>query len=102
MVKNIDQYVDDDRRYEPGRNKSRIVRFVAQSVPCCGRYLGNYIVLLYFVIKFVYMFNTVAQIFLINALLGHNFWTFGYQFLTNVWRGDSLVVANSKYFPSNS
>lgn len=102
MVKNIDQYVDDDRRYAPGRNKSAFVRFLLACTPCCGRYLGNYIVLLYFVIKITYMLNTIFQILIITALLGNNFLDFGLDFIVKMWRGEGWTVSNSKYFPSKT
>lgn len=100
LVRNIDQYVDDDRRYAPGRNKNPLVRFTLACTPCCGRYLGNYIVLLYFVIKIIYMANTLVQILIISALLGNNFLHFGLDFIVKMWRGEGWTVANSKYFPS--
>lgn len=100
LVKNIDQYVDDRRRYEPNRNKNRLVRIMATILPCFGRYLGNYIVILYFVVKILYILNTCAQVYFISLLLGKSFWFFGYDFLSKLLTGQGWTVSNSKYFPS--
>lgn len=101
MVKNIDQYVDDDRRYESKRTKNIILRLVQTSVPGLGRFMGNYIVLFYFAIKFVYIMNTVFQIMIISGLLSNNYLNFGLDFIVRLWRGEGWAVSNSKYFPSN-
>jgi hypothetical protein len=100
LVKNIDQYVDDDRRYESSRNKNRLVRVAMTMLPCFGRFLGNYIVILYFVVKVLYICNTCMQIFLISAILGHDYWRFGYDILEKIWTGRGEGFLNSKYFPS--
>ena len=100
LVKNIDQYVDDDRRYESSRNKNRFVRFLMTLLPCFGRFLGNYIVILYFVVKIIYILNTCLQLSVISVLLGKDFWRFGYGFLEKFFKGESWTGSNPKYFPS--
>jgi hypothetical protein len=100
LVKNIDQYVDDDRRYESSRNKNRFLRFLMTMLPCFGRFLGNYIVILYFVVKIVYILNTCLQLSVISVLLGKDFWRFGYGFLEKFFKGESWTGSNPKYFPS--
>lgn len=100
LVKNIDQYVDDDRRYETSRSKNRFIRGLMTLMPCFGRFLGNYIVILYFLVKCVYILNTFLQVYLISSLLGKNFVNFGLDFLKELLNGHGWTVANSKYFPS--
>lgn len=102
LVKNIDQYVDDNRRYETSRNKHRIIRCLLQFVPCFGRFMGNYIVILYFIVKFLYIANTCGQVWVLSGLLGKSFWYFGYDFLVKLFTGQGWTVSNSKYFPSKS
>ena len=101
MVKSINQYVDDVRRYENSRKKHPFVRYMQTFIPNFGRYLGNYIVILYFFVKMLYILNTCAQIFIISGLLDKSFWVFGYDFLTKLISGQGWTVTNSKYFPSN-
>lgn len=99
LVKNIDQYVDDDRRYESMRNKNRFVRALMMLLPCFGRFLGNYVVILYFVVKVIYIMNGCLQIFLISAFLGQDFWRFGVDLIEKIWNGRGEVFTTSKYFP---
>lgn len=101
LVKNIDQYVDDQRRYETRRNKNKFLRCLLTTVPCFGRFMGNYVVILYFIVKLLYIVNTCAQVFLLSGLLGKSFWCFGYDFIVKLLTGHGWTVSNSKYFPSN-
>ena len=98
LIKNIDQYVDDNRRYENSRSKNPIARFYLTCVPAMGRFLGNYIVILYFFVKILYIINTCIQVFVISGLLGKSFWVFGYDFMSKLLAGQGWTV--SKYFPS--
>jgi hypothetical protein len=100
MVKNIDQYVDDDRRYENKRTKNIILKVTQMLIPGLGRFMGNYVVLFYFAIKIVYILNTLLQIGIISVLLGNNYMYFGFDFIHKLWKGESWILSNSKYFPS--
>jgi hypothetical protein len=121
MVKNIDQFVDDNRRHDESRSKSKIIRALGSCSPCFGRFLGNYIVVLYLIVKFIFIANTIGQIFLIGGLLGDSYWFFGkwiffvlffyafkiylysfkgYKFAQNLIQGHGWTIANSEYFPS--
>lgn len=68
--------------------------------PCCGRFLGNYIVILYLIVKFIYILNTVLQVYFISGLLGKDFWVFGFSFISALMTGQGWAMANSRYFPS--
>jgi innexin len=100
LVKSINQYVDDDRRYENERNINIFKRLLMTIFPCFGRFLGNYIVILYFIVKLIYIVNTLLQVFLISSLLGKNFWYFGVDFFYNLISGQGWITASSNYFPS--
>ena len=102
LVKNIDQYVDDDRRYENNRSKNRIIRILYTIVPCFGRFLGNYIVILYFVVKVSYIANTCLQIMIVSGLLGKNFWYFGIDTIHTIATQRQWILTSTKYFPSRS
>jgi hypothetical protein len=84
LVKNIDQFVDDNRRHDESRSKSKLIRALGSFSPCFGRFLGNYIVVLYLIVKLIFIFNTVGQVFLIGGLLGESFWLFGILFDLNI------------------
>lgn len=101
MVKNIDQFVDDKRRHDESRSKSKIFRCFLTCFPCFGRFLGNYIVVLYIITKFIFIFNAAAQIYLVGGLLGQDFWSLGYKFVVQLIQGKGWIAATSTYFPSN-
>lgn len=101
LVKNIDQYVDDNRRFDDNRHKGRLYKCLLYAFPCCGRFMGNFIVILYFVIKICYTLNTLAQTFIISLLLGKSFWKFGLDFAYKlIVTGESWQVNSSQFFPS--
>lgn len=101
MVKNIDQFVDDKRRYDEARSKSRISRFLGTCFPCFGRFLGNYIVILYIITKLIFILNTILQVYITSVLLGQDFWIFGLNFISSMAKGQGWTIATSQYFPSN-
>ena len=100
LVKNIDQYVDDDRRYDTSRVNNRFARFLMTSIPCFGRFMGNYIVILYFIVKVFYILNTCLQVYIVSLVLGKSFLDFGYEAVENLFYGKGWTMENSKYFPS--
>ncbi len=100
MVKNIDQFVDDKRRHDESRTKSKIFRLLMTCFPCVGRFLGNYIVVLYIITKFIFIANAAAQIYLVGGLLGQDFWSLGVRFVVQLIQGKGWVGATSTYFPS--
>ncbi len=100
LVTNIDQYVDDKRRYDHNRSLNKVKNVLLQLIPCAGRFLGNYIVGLYFVVKIIYIVNTGAQAAFLSSMLGRNFFQFGVDFASKIIAGQGWVI-ESRYFPSN-
>ena len=68
--------------------------------PCFGRFLGNYIVVLYLITKMIYVGNTIFQVYLISGLLGKDFWFYGFQFMYFLFQGEGWTSLPNKYFPS--
>ena len=99
MVSNIDQYVDDSRRYDKNRPVSPIKQCLACIVPCAGTYLGNYLVVLYFMVKLIYIFNTLFQMLILSGIFGKSFYEFGFYFIHRIFTGGGWSI-ESKYFPS--
>ncbi len=100
LIKNIDQFVDDSRRYENNRKKSKLTKVTSIIIPCLGRFLGNYIVILYMLVKILYILNTFLQIWLVSVFLGKNFVYFGLEFFWTLLTKQEWTVINSNYFPS--
>jgi hypothetical protein len=61
------------------------------------RHLSSFIVLLFTFVKFLFLFNSLVQIFLLNAFLGNDYHLFGFEVLLNLIRG--LDWGESKRFP---
>lgn len=97
MIGTIDQYVDDPRRQQPNRHMSRVRRSIALACFMFGKFLGNYLVILYLFVKVLYIINCVGQLFLISTLLGRNFYIYGASIFRDIIQGKGY--ADSEYFP---
>ncbi|ELU15137.1 hypothetical protein CAPTEDRAFT_215984 [Capitella teleta] len=53
----------------------------------CGRLYGNYLVCCYVFIKLVYVINAIAQLFLLDIVLGYDYHLFGLQALSHLVYG---------------
>ena len=91
IVEAIDKYVDDPRRQPDARehhlNLKRILMIVCI---CMGKYLGNYLIIVYFTTKALFILNSVFQIFLLNLFLGQEFHLFGVQVLQRIIEGRGI------------
>ena len=78
-----------------------IKRFV--SAMCCisGKFLGNYLMVLYFFVKLAFIANCLSQLFVLNLLLGHEFHKFGFELMDKIWRGKGWDTG-SRIFPKIS
>lgn len=97
MIGTIDQYVDDPRRQPSSRNLGLFRRFFLLTCFMFGKFLGNYLVILYLVIKVLYIVNCVGQLFLISVLLGRNYYIYGMSIFRDIVQGRGY--ADSEYFP---
>lgn len=97
MIGTIDQYVDDPRRQHANRNLNFIRRTMALTCFCFGKFLGNYLVILYLFIKVLYIVNCLGQLFLISVLLGRNYYIYGASIFRDMIQGKGY--ADSEYFP---
>jgi hypothetical protein len=52
-----------------------------------GKYLGNYLVVLYATTKLMYISVSLLQIFLLSVLLGSNFAAYGIRVIDRLFRG---------------
>ncbi|CAF3749702.1 unnamed protein product [Rotaria socialis] len=65
-----------------------------------GLYTGNYLMITYIFIKFLYLLNSIGQIFLLNTLLGRNYWYYGIDIIYKYWtQGVGLLYTGTGYFP---
>lgn len=101
MLTAVDQYVDDPRRRKETRRSIFIKRLI--SVVCCisGKFLGNYLMVLYLFIKLAFIANCICQLFVLNLLLGHEFHKFGFELLDKIINGKGWDTG-SRIFPKIS
>lgn len=97
MIGTIDQYVDDPRRQRSNRSMNAIRRSIALTCFMFGKFLGNYLVILYLFVKILYIVNCVGQLFLISILLGRNYYIYGASIFRDIIQGKGY--ADSEYFP---
>ncbi|CAF3739677.1 unnamed protein product [Rotaria socialis] len=99
IVEAIDKYVDDPRRQVEERRQSISLKYVLLTICIClGKYLGNYLIIVYFTTKALFIANAVCQIFLLNLFLGQEFHLFGIQVLKRILQGRGWDT-QSRYFP---
>lgn len=63
----------------------------------CGRRRGNYLVMLYMLVKVLYVTNVIAQLFILDVLLGSNFHMYGIDVIAAAING--LDWTESPRFP---
>ncbi|KAG5452846.1 Innexin unc-9, partial [Clonorchis sinensis] len=54
---------------------------------CCGKRHGNYLVVLYFFIKLLYLTNIIGQLFMMEKFVGNNYTFYGLRVLIDLIRG---------------
>ena len=80
--------------------KARCLRFGRFLALPMGIYTGNYLIISYLLIKFLYLFNSLGQIFLLNGLLGRKFWFYGIEIIHRYWTKQiGLLHSGNEYFP---
>jgi innexin len=101
MLTSVDQYVDDPRRRRDSRTTILLKRVISGVCFISGKYLGNYLMILYLFIKMLFIMNCFIQMFILNHLLGHDFHTFGFDLINKILSGQGWET-NSRIFPKIS
>lgn len=88
VVDSIDQYCNDHRRQIEARSHLNFFQRIILSAWCMsGKYLGNYLMILYMTTKLMYIGVSLFQIFILSVMLGSNFAFYGIQVLDRFFRG---------------
>jgi len=67
--------------------------------PTFGRHRGNYLVTLYLLVKLLYIGNVVGQLYMLNALLGASYHTYGVDVINAMVSGNASDWTASPMFP---
>lgn len=123
---NVDRIVSlaSDAQYESPENRVRTIKYVvrhldrcldnqreSRSTCCvsvrhflsaklsilCGKRYGNYLVGIYFSVKFLYILNVIGQLFLLNEFLGIEYNLFGFQVLEDLANGKENWSASHRF-----
>ena len=88
VVDSIDQYCNDHRRQIEARiHLNFFQRFLLSAWCMSGKYLGNYLMILYMTTKLMYIGISLFQIYILSVMLGSNFAFYGIQVLDRFFRG---------------
>ncbi len=101
MLTAVDQYVDDPRRRKETRRSMLIKRLLSGICCISGKFLGNYLMVLYLFIKLSFIANCISQLFVLNLLLGHEFHKFGFELIDKIINGKGWDTG-SRIFPKIS
>jgi hypothetical protein len=97
VVDSIDQYCDDHRRQTERRiHLNLLQRFLTTGWCMTGKYLGNYLIVLYMTTKLMYIGVSIFQMYLLGAMLGSNFAFYGIEILDRFFRGNFSFVKYQK------
>lgn len=69
------------------------------SYACCGRRLGNYLIMVFIASKIFYIANIFAQLFVLNKILSIRFDSFGFDLLKNMVSSDDWTESSAVAFP---
>lgn len=101
MLTAVDQYCDDPRRRKESRGGIILRRLLSGICCISGKFLGNYLMVLYLFIKLTFIANCISQMFLLNLLLGHEFHKFGFELIDKILNGKGWDTG-SRIFPKIS
>jgi hypothetical protein len=91
VVDSIDQYCDDHRRQTAARLHLNILQRILTTGWCMtGKYLGNYLIVLYMTTKLMYIGVSLFQMYLLGVMLGSNFAFYGIRILDRFFRGSKI------------
>ncbi len=80
--------------------KAKLIRIGHHLCFPIGIYTGNYLIISYLFIKFLYLINSIGQILLLNTLLGRQFWSYGIDIIHRYWTKQmSFLHTGNEYFP---
>ena len=93
----VDRYLTSQKDFRTGCTVS--IKHLLSRTCCimCGRRRGNYLVALYLFCKLIYIGNVLAQLFILNTFLGHQFSAYGIDVLRSLASGEDWT--ESKRFP---
>ena len=88
IVRHLDRCLDNQRESRSTCCVSVRHFLSAKMSILCGKRYGNFLVGVYFTIKFLYIINVIGQLFLLNEFLGIEYNVFGFQVMEELLNGE--------------
>lgn len=84
IARHLDRYFSSTREYRHGCVVN-CKHFLSRSCCLfCGRRYGNYIAVLFILVKSLYLTNAISQLFILNTFLGTDYHIYGYEVLVKL------------------
>nr|CAC69996.1 innexin [Chaetopterus variopedatus] len=94
IVRLLDRYFGAQKQ----RKKGRLARLKDQlgrnAFLVFSKRYGNFIVILYIIVKILYLINVVGQLFLLNAFLGTDYHLYGFQIVDKLIKDENIIVSS--------
>jgi len=100
LIVNIERYISARAqltRRHLEKNYSFLRRFCRMFLFCSNRHFGNYLVIVYFLVKLMWLVNALAQLFLLNAFLGNDYYLFGFEVIEKLFKNQRWT--ENRHFP---
>lgn len=98
LSNNMQRFINSKNNYNDKSLKYKLKRGASYVFFWTGKRYGNYLLILYGLIKALYLINVIGQLFLVSLLLGiQNYYLFGFEILSKMGKGVDLI--SSHYFP---
>lgn len=96
VAKQMDRLLLANKEEAPDSNM-KIRNFLSKLICACCKTTGKYLILLYLFTKLLYLGNVVAQFFILNSILRHDYSLYGYELVSNAL--NDRHWSNSESFP---
>ncbi|KAK2140583.1 hypothetical protein LSH36_1297g00000, partial [Paralvinella palmiformis] len=86
-------YLSSQTNYQTGCTVSLKHCLSRTCCACCGRRHGNYLVVLYILVKILYIGNVIGQLFVLNKFLGTQFNMYGIDVMKSLAQGEDWTAS---------
>jgi hypothetical protein len=100
LIVNIERYISARAQLTRRHIEKRfscLRRFCQLFFFCSNRHYGNYLVVVYFLVKLMWLVNALAQLFLLNAFLGNEYYLFGFEVIEKLFKNQRWT--ENRHFP---
>jgi innexin len=100
LIVNIERYISARAHMTARHAEKRLSclrRFCHHVLFCCKHHYGNYLVIIYFLVKLMWLVNSLAQLFLLNAFLGNEYYLFGFEVIEKLLKNQRWT--ENRHFP---